>query len=183
MFQISRSTPVYYFTAVTHQRLPIFRTDVLKQVLCDAYAEARQTHGILFLAYVVMHDHVHLLVRHEQPMSDALRLINGIAARRVIQFLKENGYKSSLFKLRGGTKARNHKHSVWQHHTDSLEVYGEKTFLQKVEYIHLNPVRGGLVEMVEDYRFSSSRLWNGKASEDEPLVTDQQLIRWRGSAA
>jgi REP element-mobilizing transposase RayT len=90
MFQISRSTPAYYFTAVTHHRLPIFRSDKLKRILCAAYDEARTNHGILIFAYVIMLDHVHVLAYSEKEMKDVLRLMNGIAAHRIIQYLKDN---------------------------------------------------------------------------------------------
>ena len=120
-----------------------------------------------------------MLVYSDKELSEVLRLLNGIAARRVIQYLKENGFESSLFRLRGEVRERNHKHSVWEHHTDSLDIFGEDTFRQKVEYIHQNPVRAGLVERAEDYRFSSARLWRGNGSDDEPFVTDHLQIEWR----
>jgi len=178
MFKISRTTPAYYFTSVTHHRLPIFRTDELKQVLCDAYNEVRSKHGIFLLAYVIMHDHVHLLVYSQKGMSDALRLLNGVAARRIIQYLTYNGHEKSLFKLRGETRERNHKHSVWQHHPDSLDIFGEDTFRQKVDYIHLNPVRAGLTADPLDYKYSSARSWAG-ISVDKPILTDHLEIDWR----
>lgn len=179
MFRISRATPAYYFTSVAHHRLPIFQTDKVKQIICDAISEVRSKHGILILAYVIMPDHVHLLVYSEKAMRDALRLLNGVAARRIIQYLKENGFDRSLFKLRGETRERNHKHSVWQHHPDSLEIFGEDTFRQKVEYIHMNPVRAGLAENPLHYKFSSARQWAGRTSENEPLLTDHLEIDWR----
>lgn len=178
MFRVSRTTPAYYFTTVTHHRLPIFRTDNLKQVLCDALNEVRNKHGILILAYVVMPDHDHLLTYSDKAMSDALRLLNGVAARRIIQHLQDNGHERSLFKLRGEIKDRNHKHSVWQHHPDSLEIIGEHTFRQKVDYIHMNPVRAGLVENPLDYRYSSARCWAGN-TDGEPFLTDHLEIDWR----
>lgn len=178
MFQISRTTPAYYFTSVAHRRLPIFRTDKVKQIVCDAYSEVRAKHGILIIAYVIMLDHVHLLVYSEKEMSEALRLLNGVSARRIIQYLKENCFESSLLKLRGETRGRNHKHSVWQHHPDSLEIFGEGTFRQKVVYIHMNPVRAGLIGNPLEYQFSSARLWAGQAT-NEPLLTDHLEIDWR----
>lgn len=178
MFQISRSTPAYYFTSVSHHRLPVFRTDTLKQILCDAFNEVRTNHQILILAYVIMLDHVHLLIYSDKEMSKALRLLNGVSARRIIQYLQTNGFEQSLLKLRGETRERNHKHSVWQHHPDSLEIVGEDTFRQKTEYIHMNPVRAGLVDDPLEYRFSSARLWAGRR-EDEPLLTDHLKIDWR----
>jgi REP element-mobilizing transposase RayT len=179
MLRISRRTPAYYFTAVTHHRLEIFRTDTLKQILCDAYNEARKRHGILILAYVIMLDHVHLLTSSSREMKDVLRLINGISARRVIQYLKDGNFQTSLFKLRGELRERNLRHSVWHHHTDSLEIIGEDTFRQKVEYIHSNPVKAGMVEKATDYRFSSARQWSGISLPDEPLLTDHLEIDWR----
>jgi putative transposase len=185
MFQISRKTPAYFFTSVAHHRLPIFRTDKLKQVLCAAFHEARINHKLLIFAYVIMPDHIHMLVASEKSMSETLRLINGVSARRVIQFLKENGHQSSLLKLRGETRERNHRHSVWHHHSDSLEVFGEDTFRQKAEYIHQNPVRAELADDRFAYEFSSARAWSGKETSDEPLSVDQRQIAWRtgGGAA
>lgn len=179
MFQISRTTPAYYFTTVAHHRLPIFRTDKVKQILCDAFAEVRLKHGILILAYVIMPDHIHLLVYSDKDMSEALRLLNGVSARRIIQYLKDNGFEQSLFKLRGETRERNHKHSVWQHHPDSLDIFGEETFRQKADYIHMNPVRAGLAANPLEYQFSSSRLWADRANKVEPLLTDHLEINWR----
>jgi REP element-mobilizing transposase RayT len=178
MFRISRTTPAYYFTSVAHRRLEIFRTDKLKQVLCDAYDEVRLNHGIRILAYVIMPDHIHLLVCSQKEMDDTLRLLNGVSARRIIQYLKD-GHERSLFKLRGETRERNHRHSVWHHHSDSLEIIGEDTFRQKVDYIHMNPVRAGLVTDPLAYRFSSARFWRGSPIEDEPLLTDHLDVDWR----
>ena len=178
MFQISRRTPAFYFTSVTHKRLPIFRTAKLAQVLCDAYREACDRHRILLLAYVIMPDHTHLLTHAKREMDEVLRLLNGVAAKRVIDYLKDNGFDESLFKLRGEVRGRNHRHSVWQHHPDSLEIFAESTFRQKLDYIHMNPVKAGLAGDAQEYRFSSARLWAGEPL-DEPLLTDHQLIDWR----
>jgi hypothetical protein len=104
--------------------------------------------------------------------------MNGISARRVIDYLKENGYHSSLLKLREQVKKNNYKHSLWEHHPDSFELVGEDTFLQKVNYIHQNPVRAGLVDRAEDYLYSSARLWNRNSLENEPLLMDIDKIDW-----
>ncbi len=179
MFQISRRTPAFFFTSVTHKRLPIFRTDKLKQVLCDAYREACNRHRILMLAYVIMPDHSHLLVYAEREMNEVLRLLNGVAAKRIVDYLKDNGFEQALSKLRGEVRNRNHRHSVWQHHPDSLDIFAEQTFKQKVEYIHMNPVKAGMITDPLQYRFSSARLWVGSEFGDEPLITDHKLIQWR----
>ncbi len=55
-------------------------------------------------------------------------------------------------------------------------------FMQKVNYIHLNLVRAGLVERAIDYRWSSARIWQGCATDDEPLRVDIDRIAWRRGA-
>jgi putative transposase len=179
MFQISRTTLVYYLTSVTHNRLPIFRTDKVKEVVCKALDEARKSAGFMIFAYVIMPDHMHLLTDNAKSTSDTLRFANGITAKRVLDYLKENNFESCLEKLRIQVREREHKHSVFQHHSNVFEIYGEDKMMEKVNYIHLNPVRAGLVKIPDDYRFSSSRQWNGKERDDEPLRTDHKQIRWR----
>ena len=64
-----------------------------------------------------------------------------------------------------------------------LSIFSEAMFMQKVSYIHNNPVRAGLVERAIDYRWSSARIWHGCEAEDEPLRVDIDRIRWRRNGA
>lgn len=182
MIQITRDKPSYYLTSVAHNRLPIFKSDMIKQIVCNALNEARKSGEILIFAYVIMLDHIHLITDGHRAISDVLRFTNGIAAKRVLDYLKENQFESSLQKLRQEEKRKGYRHSVWEHHPNAFHVLGEDTFMQKVHYIHQNPVRAGLIERAEDYRFSSARLWKGIPLEDEPFITDHKQIKWRAAA-
>ena len=51
--------------------------------------------------------------------------------------------------------------------------------MQKVNYIHNNPLRAGLVERAIDYKWSSARIWQGCPLDDEPLLMDIDRIMWR----
>jgi len=181
MFQVSRDNPAYYLTSVTHDRLPIFRTDEFKKVIVDALNEARTNHGILIFAYVIMPDHSHLLTDNAHEIKDVLRYLNGVSAHRVVQHLKANGHESSLAKLRIADRGNNHKHSVYEHHPNALRITGEDALMQKVNYIHSNPVRAGLAEHPDEYLYSSARIWHGRAMENEPLETDHKQIKWRAA--
>jgi len=178
MFRICKDTPVYYLTSVTKDRLPVFRRDNIKQIVCDAIAEARTSAGFLLFAYVVMPDHLHTIVGSELKPSKVLQYINGIISRRVIQFLKDRGFQRSLEKLRHADKRRDYRCSLWDHHPNAKLLTSEDVFLQKVRYVHQNPVRAGLVETAEDYRFSSARIWSRQPLEDEPLLVDIDQIQW-----
>ncbi len=166
-----------FSTVVTHHRLPVFQQDKLKEVLCGALNEVRKT--ILIFAYVIMIDHLHLLTSRPSTTSDVLRVVKGLTARRVILFLKENNLTGSLAKLQHQTRERNYRYSLWQTEKNALPAYTEELFMQKLNYIHNNPVRAGLVERAVDYRWSSARIWAGCPREDEPLQVDKDLIYWR----
>jgi len=178
-FLISQDSPALYLTIVTKDRLPVFQTDVMREILCSALDEARKSAGFLLFAYVIMVDHMHLLTSRPSTTSDLLRFLKGIPARRVIDYLKSNNYSSSLAKLRHQERDRRYKYSLWQTEKNVLPVFSEGMFMEKVNYIHLNPVRGGLVECATDYRWSSARIWQQRQSEDEPLMIDRDLIQWR----
>jgi putative transposase len=180
-FLISQDSPALYITIVTKDRLPVFKTDHMKQILCRAINEARRSAHFLLFAYVIMLDHLHLLTSRPSTTSEVLRVLKGISARRVIDNLKDNGHEGSLAKLQHEQRERKYNYSLWQTEKNVLPVFSEGMFMEKVNYIHQNPVRGGLVQRAVDYRWSSARCWNGYKFDEEPLLVDKDLLYWRRS--
>jgi len=179
MFRISIDSPAYFFTSVAHDRLPIFRTDALKQILALAFDEARRSAGFFIFAYVIMPEHYHILTGGERKPSEILRFLNGISAKRILDHLKANEFAESLAKLSSFEKKRGYKYSVWEHHADTFLVTSEENLLQKVSYVHQNPVKDGLVEHPDEYLYSSSRIWHRRPIENEPLLLDDGEIEWK----
>ncbi len=179
--KISRDTPCLFITTVTKNRLPVFRTAGIAGVACAALNEARVSGGFSIFAYAVMPDHFHLLTDSRRKPSDTLRFIKGIVSRRVLQYLKENGFQTSLEKLRVQQRSGRGEYSLWQHHSNILLVTSESVAMQKVNYIHKNPVSDGLAETPEAFRWSSARCWRSLPAEDEPLWVEIGELEWRRS--
>jgi REP element-mobilizing transposase RayT len=133
-----------------------FSDRCLKIIMCGALDEARNSGGFLIFAYVIMPEHIHLLTDQPTTSAELLRYVKGITARRVIDYLKGKNYQSSLKKLQHVEWKREHRHSLWQQEKNVLSIFSENVFMQKVNYIHLNPVRAGLVDRATDYRWSSA---------------------------
>ncbi len=178
MFRISKDSPVYYLTSVANNRLPVFRTDKFKKLMCEALDGARTSARLLLFAYVIMPDHIHALIGSKRKPSEVLRYVNGISGHRIIEYLKKSRSEASLAKLRQASGPREYKHSLWDHHPNLKLVTTENGLIEKANYIHMNPVRAGLVERAEDYRWSSIRCWQRKPLEDEPLLMDLDHIAW-----
>jgi putative transposase len=160
MPHISRDNPCFYLTSVAKDRLPVFRSDPLKETACSALDEARRSGKFSLYAYVIMPNHFHLITDSARRSSDVLRFVNGITSRRIIDWLRQNNYLSSLDKLWIGNQERRHKYSLWDHHPNVRLLWNEDMLMERVRYTHQNPVRLGLVNRPEDYRWSSVRCWN-----------------------
>jgi REP element-mobilizing transposase RayT len=178
MFRISRDNPAFYLTAVTKDRLPIFRTPALAQIMCNALDEARRSGKFLIFAYVIMLDHLHLVADSKVDSKDIFRYVKGIASRRIIDHLKEYGHTDSLEKLRIPRRNDGSDYMVWQRHPNTRLIWSEPMLWQRIQYTHLNPVRAGLTDHPNNWKWSSARIWHRRHSGEEPLEVDRDKIVW-----
>lgn len=177
--KVSKDTQAYYLTAVTKDRLPIFRTEVFARIVCNAINESRSKHGFLIFAYVIMLDHLHLVTDSKFKPSEIQRLINGIVGKRILDYLKANNLADSLTKLKIDQRSDGSQYTVWQRHPDTRLLWNEEMLWQRIQYTHLNPVRSGSVDHPNDWKWSSARIWHGCPLPDEPLEVDMDKIEWR----
>ena len=179
MMKVSKDTQAYYLTAVTKDRLPIFRTETIATIVCNAIEESRSKHGVLIFAYVIMLDHLHLVTDSKFKPSEIQRLINGIVGKRILDYLKANSLTESLTKLKIDQRSDGSQYTVWQRHPDTRLLWNEEMLWQRIQYTHLNPVRTGLVDHPNEWKWSSARIWHGRRLPDEPLEVDMDKIEWR----
>ena len=124
-----------------------------------------------------MPDHLHALVGSQRKPSEVLRYVNGISGHRVINYLKENGFDSSLQKLRHEKATVSTSIHFGITIQTLVDNYGKRIDRES----QLHPSESGptwLVERAEDYRWSSIRCWQRRPLEDEPLQVDIDQIYW-----
>jgi putative transposase len=127
----------FFITTVTWQRVPIFRRETRARLLIEVLLGYRDQGKYLLHEFVVMPDHVHLLLT---PASE-------ISLERAVQFVK-GGYS---YRLRKAEKIRVWQESFTNHRIRDAEDYG-----RHCSYVRLNPVRAGLVRDAAAYAFSSA---------------------------
>src|SRR5947208_17174525 len=90
----------HYTTSVCYRRVPVFRSNKACQLFIDALAETRRLNPFKLIGYVVMPDHVHLILN---PLGRDIRFamgrIKSISAPAIIDWLHQSGHISSLTKL------------------------------------------------------------------------------------
>src|SRR5687768_4695644 len=113
--------------------------------------EAARKHDCAIHAYVLMTNHVHLLVTPQGP--DAMSLVMRDLGRRYVQYI-------NFTYGRSGT--------LWEGRFKSILVDAQRYFFTCCRYIELNPVRAGMVAHPEEYRWSS-HCFNALGHEDHLL--------------
>jgi len=102
-----------------------------------------------------MPNHIHLLLHvcEGKSISDFMRDFKKYSSVQIKDVLTENKMLDLLSQLNEG----DNEFSLWKDRFDSVQVYSERVMETKLNYIHYNPVKAGLVEEMTDWKYSSAR--------------------------
>jgi len=107
-----------------------------------------------------MPTHLHILIHIPvgESIIDFMRDFKRFTANKIRKQLELDGRKDVLKRLKVYAKGYNMQtYKIWMDRYDDVIVTSENVFNIKMEYIHFNPVKAGLVENMEDWKFSSYR--------------------------
>ena len=145
-----------------YHRLPLLSRDRTRQWLIDAIKSSRSKHQYALLAFVIMPEHVHIIVH---PLNQSygiawfLKSVKQSVSRKAHHWLANND-QQWLEKL---TDTKTGEFRFWQAGGGyDRNIVNHNTLLQMIEYLHQNPVRRGLVEHVADWSWSSALWYEGK---------------------
>lgn len=174
---------VHFLTISCYRRLQFFRHDAVKQVFVDGMRQTRAKIGIRWIAYVIMPEHVHLLVfphlngsDHPVPISTILQNLKQYVGRHGKQALRcvwaanrSLGMPAlNTWALGDGPKP------FWKPRAYDFNITGERAFREKLDYVHKNPITRGLVNSARQWPWSSYRYY--EFDDDSPIAMD-----WNGS--
>jgi REP element-mobilizing transposase RayT len=118
-----------------------------------------------------MTSHIHLIVRSETPhqLGETIKNLKGYTARVFHSMLTDenNKYESRkrwllwLMKQSGNYTSNTKGFQFWQQHNQPIALWSDEVFDQKMDYIHLNPVKSGFVSQPEEWLYSSARDYAG----------------------
>jgi putative transposase len=157
---------VAFITTTALDFVHIFDTPESKRLMLDRLVSDHRHYGGTLHSYVIMSNHLHFISRipEGRDVSWFVQRIKSNSAKEIHPGLTADHL--AALSMQKGLNRR----SVWQDGFRSIRLRSEEMFWQKVKYIHLNPVRAGLVEAPEAYLWSSAALFlNGKWSEEEGL--------------
>ena len=160
----------HFITFSCYHRLPFLKSVHARNVFVRELAKVRDEFHFALLGYVVMPEHVHLLIG-EPPSgtpSIVLRRLKLRAARRLRKRQKRS--RAAQMELPfGGDKGA--PRSFWQARFYNFKVYTHAKKLEKLHYMHANPLKRKLVEHPKEWRWSS---WAAYHRENVRIPVDVQ---------
>lgn len=135
LMRCQQAESLHFLTFSCYHRLPYLVEDGAREIVEDVLEEVRCRHGVRVYAYVLMPEHVHLLV-NEPPVI------------RLDQWIK-------VLKQESSRRLKGERVQFWPTRYFDRNVSGEDARAEVLHYIHQNPIKRGLISEPGGYRWGS----------------------------
>lgn len=148
---------LYFTTSSIVEWIPVFTCNDHFEIITRSLNFYRKEKRMKLYAYVIMENHLHLIVSGGQ-LPEVMKSFKSFTSRELIESMKMKNRTWMLnqfayFKKRHKTES---SYQIWQEGYHPQMIGDEKMLMQKIEYIHANPVRRGYVEKPEYWKYSSA---------------------------
>lgn len=181
-YQIKDQEALHFMTFQIVDWVDVFTRKVYKDIIIDSFKYSIEHKGLQIFAYVIMSNHVHLIAQSSvYRLSDNIRDIKKFTSKKIVETMLEipesrKDWIINRFQFNASHHNVNKKYQVWTHENHAIILYSNEFIKEKIEYIHDNPVRTGIVEKPEDYLYSSARNY---ASLEAPIDIPVLILPWQ----
>lgn len=162
---------LHFITFSCYQRRPLLGTAHRRDLFLKILEQMRQRYKFVIVGYVVMPEHVHLLISEPQRdnPSVVMQVLKQEFAKKVMRGLRRHSDPRQSLLWADALEAKH----IWQARFYDLNVWSDKKRVEKLHYMHCNPVQRGLVQAPEEWRWSSFRHY--AFGEPGPVLVNEQL--------
>jgi REP element-mobilizing transposase RayT len=167
---------IYFTTATILKWLNLFERDEYKDVLISSLRHLIQNERLYVYAFVIMPNHLHII------WSENIRKTKETVKTSFFkftskQFLKGLKQANPVFLKKFYVDKSDRKYQFWQRDSLDIEIYSEKIFEQKLNYIHDNPLqpKWNLVEKPVEYKYSSVKFYE-EGIDEFGILTSYYLV-------
>jgi len=161
-YKINDQTKAHFITATVIDWVDVFSRKAYRDIVIESLDFCIKNKGMILYGYVIMSNLIHLIVQsNEGKLSDLIRDFKKFTAKSILETIENEpesrrDWMLKRFEFACKSHSRNEKYQFWQYGNHPEEIYTEKFLWQKLDYIHLNPVRAGIVEKASHYLYSSA---------------------------
>ena len=161
-YKIRNQSLPHFITTTVVDWIDVFTRKNYRDSVIDCLNYCIQNKGMVVYGYVIMTNHIHIIVQSEQgELSNLLRDFKKFTAKTILEKIQtepESRREWMLERFQKATEShsRNKNYQFWQYGNHPEEIYSNKFMWSKLDYIHLNPVRAGIVTKASEYIYSSA---------------------------
>lgn len=175
-WKIYEDTSLYFVTTTITDWYPIFTSPEYFKIIIESLKYCREKKGLKIYAFVIMPNHIHMIIsvhkKDSQRISDIMRDFKRFTSREINCLLKSESKNKPLkvFAEKAFKDERSNDFKVWKQGFHPKAIVNERFCLQKLDYIHKNPVKKGYVSKAKHWKYSSAGFYEG--SQNVPLQID-----------
>lgn len=161
-YKITHQHDHYFCTFTIVQWADIFTRQVYRDIVVAGFNHCVQHKGLRVHAYVFMSNHIHCILSATRGnLSGILRDLKSYTAKQIyteVQIGTESRreWLTMVFKYAAGAHSRNLEFQLWSHDNHPEELWSVSFIRQKLNYLHLNPVKAGWVSEPQHWLYSSA---------------------------
>jgi len=147
----------------------VFTRPVYFDLVYEAWGYCQREKGLTIHAYVIMTNHIHWIISASPTATSGIvRDFKRFTSRKITAAIAGSSTESrhrwmtELFQAAGQRGPNKSDHQFWIHDNHPVPLWSPAVIQQKIEYIHLNPVRQGIVAAPEHYVHSSASTYAGE---------------------
>ncbi len=166
------SAAVYFVSFAVVEWIDVFTRNEYREIVVDSIRYCIANKGLRVHAWVIMSNHVHLLISLEDnnlnTFADIIRDMKKYTAMHLVKTIKEHPQESrkewmlAMFLRRGRSNPNNTMYQFWQQDNHPIEITDAAHYNNTLDYIHNNPVVAGWAAVPEQYPWSSAADYEGK---------------------
>lgn len=168
-YKIRNQNAIHFITFSVIKWVDALTRKEYKDILIDSLKHCQENKGLLIHCWVIMNNHVHFILSAIEgfKLSNILRDFKKHTSSKILETMEENDQDPErnrmldIFRKAGRENIRNSNYQFWQQDNHPKELFGNSMIEQKMDYIHNNPVKAGIVDNPEDYIYSSARDYAG----------------------
>lgn len=171
-YKIREKEAIHFITFAVVDWVDVFTRKAYRDIVVESLRYCQEQKGLLLHGWCIMSNHLHLLASAKDAnLPDILRDFKKFTSRQVLSAIQLNRQESrkewmlKIFKQHGEANSRNTHYQFWQQENHPKECYSPAFTVQKLTYIHNNPVEAGLVAKPENYLYSSARAYHTNNSD------------------
>jgi REP element-mobilizing transposase RayT len=171
-YRIVEDVALYYITFTVVDWLPVFIDETACMIVTERLNFCIRNKFLGVNAYVIMPTHLHAILFDIQFNSERLKHtlddMRKFTGRQLVEHARQH-LPPIFMKSFEEQAGKDRQHRFWQPTRHPVGILTEAVWQQKMDYLHFNPCRKGLVSCPEDWRFSSARYWLDSKAADVAL--------------